>query len=236
MPKFSIIVGIYNQSATLPALIASLNKQNTRDFEVHFCDDGSDDADVKAILESLVAADIPWHYHRQEHKGMRLSKNLNQGIRAARGEYCLFVMADSMLEQDYLEILDEYAAEDRIVCGIRIQLAEIDGKLQGVDMDWRVKKNVVPQFPSVIIEMPWLCLTGNGLAIPTAAMRQYGGWWEKIEGYGGDDNEIIARLYFKGFLCWSVPDLRLYHFWHKSSESNWKNSSLVLDKIAEYER
>lgn len=238
MPRFSFIIGVYNQAHTLPGLLDSLKRQTFRDFEVHFCDDGSTDEGPELIKEFQADETNEFQilYHRQENKGMRLAKNINQGINAARGEYCVFIMADSMPEIDYLEVLNQYVQADRVICGIRIQLADVGGRLEGVDMDWRVKKNLVPQFPSVIVSMPWLCLTGNGLTIPTEALRLYGGWWEAIEGYGGEDNEIVARLFFKGYLMWSVPDLRLYHLWHKSQESNWKNSSMVLDKIAEYER
>ncbi len=243
MPKFSIIVGMYNQRETLPMLIESLHKQTFQDFEVHFCDDGSDDESqnlIQGFLGSQFPTDAPikerYFYHRQEHKGMRLSKNINQGIKSAKGQYCVFVMADSMLETDYLEILNEWVSPERLIVGVRIQLAKVNGNFEGVDMDWRVKKGLVPQFPSVILAYPWLCLTGNGMTIPTDALREYGGWWEELEGYGGDDNELIARLYFKGYMCWSVPDLRLYHHWHISKESNQINSRKVVEKIKEYER
>lgn len=240
MPRFSIIVGVYNQAKTLPGLIDSLRRQTFRDFEVHFCDDGSDDGAEQIIGDFWENENqdpnggIAVYYHRQEHKGMRLARNINQGIKAAHGQYCLFIMADSMLELDYLEILNEYVQPDRVICGVRIQLAEIGGKLTGVDMDWRLKKNLVPEFPSVIVGLPWLCFTGNGLTIPTEALRLYGGWNETIEGYGGEDNEIVGRLFYKGYLCWSVPDLRLYHLWHKSQESNNKNSSIVNDLVRGY--
>ena len=165
---------------------------------------------------------------------MRLARNVNQGIRAAHGEYCVFVMGDSMLEQDYLEILNEYVQENRIVCGVRIQVSEVAGKMVGVDVDWRLKKDMIPDFPTVVVSYPWLALTGNGLTIPTSAMREYGPWNEDIEGYGGEDNEIVARLFFKGYLCWSVPELRLYHRWHKSMESNDKNGAIVSNLVKQY--
>ena len=220
--------------STVPMLIESLRSQTNKDFEVHFCDGGSTDG-FKEFIEGNPDLGFAYSIHYLEDKGMRLSRLLNKGIKAARGEYCLFVMADSFLEQDYLEILEEYARPDRLVCGLRIQIAEVNGKMEGVDIDWRVKKNLVPQFPTVVLSSPWLCLTGNGLTIPTEAFRKYGGWDENIEGYGGDDNEIIARLFFKSYLCWSVPDLRLYHHWHKSKESSHKNSGYVIEKIKQYE-
>ena len=233
MPRFSIIVGVYNQAETLPGLVESLAKQTFKDFEVHFCDDGSDDGSLE-YLNGNQAWGFQSYVHTQEHKGMRLAKNLNRGIAGASGEYCVFVMGDSMLEQDYLEILNEYVQENRIVCGVRIQVSDVGGKMVGVDVDWRLKKNLIPDFPTVLLNSPWACLTGNGLTIPTSALREYGPWNEDIEGYGGEDNEIIARLFYKGFLCWSVPDLRLYHRWHKSTESNYKNASLVQELVKTY--
>lgn len=232
MPKFSIIVGVYNQRETLPDLIRSIKAQTFTDFEVHFCDDGSDDGSLELARE--LSLGFPVEFHRQEHRGMRLARNLNQGIRAARGEYCLLVMADSMLETDYLEILAQYALPDRIVCGVRVQLDTIGGKPQGVDIDWRMKKGVIPEVPAAIISMPWLCLTGNGLTLPTAALRELGPMNEQLEGYGGEDNEIVARFFYAGYICYSVPDLRLYHHWHKSQESNPASAELVLDLIESY--
>lgn len=236
MPRFSIIIGVYNQAATLPMVFESLKGQTFNDFEVHFCDDGSDDDSAELIRDFQIDEmdNFPIFIHRQEHKGMRLARNINQGIKAARGEYCVFVMADSFMEQDYLEVLNGWVEENRVICGIRVQVAQVGGKMEGVDMDWRIKKNLIPEFSTVVMGSPWMCLTGNGLTIPTSALRAYGGWWERIEGYGGEDNEIVARLFYAGYLCWSVPDLRLYHHWHKSRDSHYDNQKLVHDKIKEY--
>lgn len=251
-PKFSIIVGVYNQKDTLPALIDSLNRQTFRDFEVHFCDDGSDDGSREYFEKKILFAgadkrrierepefpdnNFTYFYHRQPHQGMRLARNLNQGIKKANGQYCLFVMGDSMLETDYLEILNNWVDPDRVVCGIRVQIDKMaNGNYEGVDIDWRLKKKVVPEVPSVIMSYPWLSFTGNGLTISTEAFRRHGLWMEEIEGYGGEDNEIVARLYFKGYVCWSVPDLRVYHHWHKAQESSQTNTNKIAEKIKTYE-
>jgi GT2 family glycosyltransferase len=240
-PKFSLIIGVYNQAATLPLLIESLKVQTFKDFEVHFCDDGSDDGSFE-MLQALAEMrrspeDLEQNIfvHQQPHKGMRLAKNLNQGILRARGEYCVLVMGDSMIEADYLEVLSEYVNEERIVCGIRVQIAQnAEGQPEGVDMDWRLKKNLIPEVASVIMGQPWNCLTGNGLTIPTSAFHEHGLLDEELEGYGGEDTEIVARLFHKGYVCWSVPDLRLYHHWHKSNDSNPKTAAIVSRKLKEY--
>lgn len=216
-------------------LVDALNKQTFPDFEVLFCDDGSDDGSWEYIQSLKGHADdvgFPWRAFQQKHKGMRLARNLNQGILNAQGEYCVFIMGDSFPEQDYLEILTEWIQPYRIICGIRVQLDKINGKFEGVDMDWRMKKGLIPKFPSVILGDPFRCLTGNGLTIPTQAFRLYGPWWDAVKGYGGEDNEIVARLFYKGYVPWSIPDLRIYHVWHKGQPSLNKNQ--ISGKILNY--
>lgn len=237
-PKFSIIVGMYNQLATLPMLVEALQKQTLPDFEVHFCDDGSNDGTEEYIkkLETMDPEDLgfSFEYHRQEHKGMRLAKNINQGIKAAKGEYCVFIMGDSFPEQDYLELLYQWVQPYRMICGIRIQLDFTGKQLEGVDLDWRLKRKRIPDGPAVILSMPWSAFTGNGLTIPTSAFREYGPWWEAVEGYGGEDNEIVARLFYKAYIPWSVPALRVYHRWHKGQETASGNGAQVVKKIQDY--
>lgn len=235
-PNFSIIVGVYNQRATLPDLIEALQQQTYQPFEIHFCDDGSTDGSVEFIEEYLKKR-RGWYLHQQEHKGMRLARNLNQGINAAKGDYCVLIMADSFPESNYLEVLKGYVASHRMVCGIRIQVAptaDSDGKDVGVDIDWRSKKNVIPPVAGVVLGLPWMALTGNGLTIPTEAFRLHGGLLEELEGYGGEDNEIVARLFFKGYVPWSVPDLRLYHHWHKAQKSNFASQLKAGTLIEKY--
>jgi len=229
--KFSIIVGLYNQLNYLSKLIESLESQTFKDFEVQFCDDVSNDGTKEFFKRHTF--NFPWQYHRLWLKrGMRLSKNLNQGIKQARGENCVFIMADSFPEKNYLEVLNEYAGPTNILCGIRVQ---VDGN-RIVEMDWRLRKNLIPGQAVLLSSEPYYLITGNGLCIPTEAMRKYGGWNEKIKGYGGDDNEIVARLYHKGYLVWSVPQAILYHHWHIAKTETDKQRGFVRNLIKSYAR
>lgn len=224
MTRFSIIIGVYNQKETLLKVVESLKQQTFRDFEVHFCDDGSTDGSgeilasvCEAFNESAYGRTFPgkrWYYHRQDNKGYRLGRSLNMGIAAAQGEYCFIFMADSFPEETYLETLDKYVMPHRLVCGIRIQ---IDNG-QGVDVDYRLKKGLIPEENGVVLGRPWMALTGNGITYPRAAFAEYGGF-KDLEGYGGEDNEMIARLFFKGYLCFSTTDLHLFHHWHKTRDT-----------------
>lgn len=229
MIKYSIITAAHKQRDKLPKLIESLENQTVKDFELLVCLDGDFDG-TEDYLESINPS-FPMRILKQKHVGhARLARVINLGIDAAIGEYCVFVMGDSFLEQNYLEVLDGYADPERILCGIRIQID--NGK--GVEMDYRLKKYSLPTANVLLVREPYQLITGNGLTIPTHALREYGGWDDKIEGYGGEDNEIVARLYYKGITVWSLVDARLYHFWHKGTES--KNNSYVADLVNEYAR
>lgn len=225
--QFSIITGTYNQKEHLAKLFESLSNQTYKDLEWIVCDDGSTDG-TGEYIKSL-KADFPIKYVSQKNKGARLAKNLNNGIKLAEGLYCVFVMGDSYLELNYLENLVELVGPDFLVCGIRMQVD--GGKL--VDVDWRLKKGLVPSDTMLMVKNPHDFLTGNGLTVPLKAFYEHGLWDESFGGYGGEDVEIIARLYFNGYLCWSSPALALYHHWHKSN-MGLENIKLLNSKLTRY--
>ncbi len=228
--KYSIIVSLFNQLKYLPRLIKSLEEQTFGEFEVHFCDNCSNDGTEEFFEKKHF--NFLWEYHRFKKNTGNLSKNVNQGIKKAKGEHCLFITGDSFLENNYLEALNNYVYCDSIICGVRFQ---IDGN-KIVEQEWRLRKNVIPPVAVLLPSNPYNLITGNGLCIPTEAFKKYGMWNEKIKGYGGNDNEIAARLYYKGYLFWSVPQVIIYHNWHKSKVETNEQNVFVYNLIHEYAR
>ena len=212
MTRYSIITGTYNQMEFLPKLVESLENQTFKDFEWVVCDDGSTDGTEDYIKGLNVK--FPVKYVRQKNKGMRLGKNLNNGIKIAEGDYIVLIMGDSYPELNYLENLEELADEEFCICGVRVDVHE--GKL--AETDWRLRKGLIPSDIMMIISNPFQCLTGNGLVIPRRAFKEVG-LLKEYKGYGGEDNEIISRLYYKGYIFWSTPSLTLYHHWHPRKDS-----------------
>ena len=228
-PTFSVIVGAYKHSKTIGKLAEALNQQTHQGFEIHLCDDGSPDG-TKEIFESKLHPLLKkrYFYHRQEQKGMRLARNINQGISAATGDYCIFIMGDSFPDPEYLEVFNRYTQPHRILCGVRYQ---VDRDV-GVDIDFRLKKQMIPPANVLLPSLPFNEITGNGLCVPTQAMRDHGMWNEALQGYGGDDTELVGRLYYKGYTVWSLADAKLFHHWHKSTES--RNIPLVTKLVEQY--
>ena len=225
---YSIIVGLYNHRNYLPSLIESLNQQTCKDFEVHFCDDKSTDT-TEQYLCGMSNLAFKWHYHRRKFKrGMELGKNLNQGIKKANGQYCIFVMGDSYLHPQFIETINSYIDEDIVICGLRQHVDQDEDMV--VDVDYRLRIGMIPTHPAILPKDAFKMITGNGLVVPTKALREVGGWPE-IRGYGGDDNILVTKLLLKGYIIMSVPQAVVYHFYHRAQELTIKNKKYVANTI-----
>jgi len=96
MPKFSIIVPVYNSEEYLPKCLDSLVGQTLSDIEIIIVNDGSPD-NSQAVIDSY-AARYP-HMIRclsQENRGQSAARNL--GLESASGEFVFFVDSDDYIE------------------------------------------------------------------------------------------------------------------------------------------
>jgi glycosyltransferase involved in cell wall biosynthesis len=105
MPKFSIIIPVYNTENFLAECLESCIGQSFRDIEIICINDCSSDESHK-ILESYSKKDerIKVITHKQNRKvgGAR-----NSGIENATGDYCWFVDSDDSISLDACEILHQ---------------------------------------------------------------------------------------------------------------------------------
>lgn len=111
----SVIVPVYNVAPFLQACIDSLLTQRYQDFELLLVDDGSTDGS-DAICEEFAQKDPRVVALHQENEGASSARNL--GIDNARGEFVVFVDADDLVTEVFLEHLMESNA-DMVVAGLR---------------------------------------------------------------------------------------------------------------------
>lgn len=106
--RLSIVIPALNEEKFLPHLLASLSAQSDQDFEVLVVDGSSKDNTVRSArtfrsrlpkLQILVS------------KTASLPLQRNLGARAARGEWLVFVDADSVLLPYFVERLRSFIAE-----------------------------------------------------------------------------------------------------------------------------
>src|SRR5579862_985338 len=89
-PLFSVVIPTYNRADLLREALASVDRQECREFELIVVDDGSTE-DL-----SSVAAEYQGRakFLRQENAGPSAARNY--GVRAANGEYVAFLDSDDL--------------------------------------------------------------------------------------------------------------------------------------------
>ena len=97
MVSFSIIIPVYNVEQYLDQCVGSVVSQSYRNFEVILVDDGSLDGSG-ALCDAWAARDARIRVIHQENQG--LSGARNTGIRAAIGDYLMFLDSDDWWSND----------------------------------------------------------------------------------------------------------------------------------------
>lgn len=100
MKKVSVIVPIYNVEEYIERCVRSIIAQSYKNLEIILVDDGTKDrsGDICRILEKKDNRICTIH-----QKNMGLSEARNTGIKAASGDYCLFVDGDDWLDLECIE-------------------------------------------------------------------------------------------------------------------------------------
>jgi glycosyltransferase involved in cell wall biosynthesis len=91
-PRFSIVTCTWNSAATLGDTLASLESQSWRDFEHIFVDGGSTDGTLDLL--AAYSEHEPGNKRIVRDVGGGISRAMNQGIEAARGEIVAHLHAD----------------------------------------------------------------------------------------------------------------------------------------------
>lgn len=112
MPRFSILVPVYNALPHLNDALASILNQSLADYEVVLVDDGSTDGSTEVCDAFAAACDNVAVVH-QENSGLLLARRVALG--RASGDYIVTLDADDVLRSDALErlacVIDRYAPD-----------------------------------------------------------------------------------------------------------------------------
>lgn len=95
MPKFSIIIPVYNVEKYIKRCLDSVFKQTYKDFEVIVVDDGSTDKSIP-IAEK-------YNVQILKTKHVSVSEARNIGVKKANGEYLIFLDSDDYWDKDLLK-------------------------------------------------------------------------------------------------------------------------------------
>ena len=191
MAKISVLMGIYNNAATLSAAIDSLFLQTYDDWELILCDDGSKD-------ESFTIASA---YHQkypqrikllQNEKNSGLNATLNRCLAQAAGEYIARQDGDdlSLPERFAKEVAVLDACDEIAVVSSAMILFDEQG-------DWGISTSTaLPDAGDFMHGSPFChapCMMRK------AALLKVGGYSEGIRLQRVEDYHLWYKLYKAGF-------------------------------------
>lgn len=102
--KYSVIIPVYNSMRYLETCVESVLAQNTDSmYEIILVDDGSKDGSAQ-LCDRLAETHACVRTIHQTNQGVSAARNT--GIRAAAGEYLLFLDADDLWNENLLQNMD----------------------------------------------------------------------------------------------------------------------------------
>lgn len=154
-PDISIIIPMYNAEKHLGQCLESLQAQTFRNFEIICVDDGSEDNTRKVVCEYR-AYDDRIRLIAMPHCG-KAGIMRNEGVKQARGEYCLFLDSDDFFESEMLEKTLRKAREDEAdICLFDARLYNEKTK-KYKEIDYIIQKDYCPEtIPFEGISCPYI--------------------------------------------------------------------------------
>ena len=101
--KYSLIIPVYNRPDEVDELLASLEAQTMKDFEVVVVEDGSTMPCQSIVNEH--ASRLAMRYYRKDNSGPGQSRNY--GAERSQGEYLIVLDSDCVLPPGYLQAVDD---------------------------------------------------------------------------------------------------------------------------------
>jgi glycosyltransferase involved in cell wall biosynthesis len=183
MPRFSVIVPVYNRAATVLPTLQSVRDQTFEDFECIVVDDGSKDGEqLRAIVDGL--NDPRFRYQRRENGGVSAARNT--GIQKAKGDIVAFLDSDDRWLPEKLE-RDLAGGADRSFVFSQV-MVERGGRIVGK------KPRSAPRLGEPMAEY-LACRQGftqtSTIALPVALAKAIP--FDEMIRFGGDDTDFAIR-------------------------------------------
>lgn len=112
MPKYSVIVPVYNRIDEVDDLLRSLAAQTYTDFEVIIVEDGSTLPCKDAVDKYAAQLDVKYFYKSNE--GRSIARN--HGIEHSTGDYLIFFDSDCVIPPGYFATLHARLSDTPLDC------------------------------------------------------------------------------------------------------------------------
>lgn len=242
MPKASVIISVYNKLEFLRLVLAGLEIQTEKEFEVIVSDDGSNAAFVTALEEVITRSPLRIIHNWHEDTGFRKNKILNSSVMLATAPYLIFLDGDCIPHPEFVKEHLLNAASDACLAGRRVDLSQRltdsltankikNGFLQSIGFTGKMLSDFFAaklfNFKyGIYLKNPLLRrffnrkekgLLGANFSIYKAALLAINGFDERYHlPTFGEDSDVEFRLRLNGVKIKTVLNMAVaYHCWHK---------------------
>ena len=203
MPTLSIVIPAHNEEKRIKSCLESVSKHKTNDVtEVIVIDNASTDETY------TLAASVPGiRVERESRKGTSSAREC--GLRLATGELILFLDADSLLPEGWIERGVTHFENKKTVC--------VSGPYTFYDLGW--SWNILSLLYWWVVALPASWITGSvavggSMIIRRSALEQVNGFDTSVTFYGDDTNtakrlQKVGRVIFDPFLVLQSSGRRL---------------------------
>lgn len=234
MKQYSFIIPTYNNGELLQNTLEALNLQcgvKMEDFEVIVIDDGSDTDTQSYIKRSNANFQLKYIYLERCSQSCA-ARARNAGWRSAEGAIIVFIDADIIVKNNYLQELARcYALDpDVLMIGTRLMLKEPtdamsirDGSFFRLyqnaadhheyhEFRYQVFKDV--SYNASNLRYHWLVAFTCNMSLPRRYLEIIGGFDENFLGWGLEDVELAYRAFRSGLKIIVGSKLEVYHQFH----------------------
>jgi glycosyltransferase involved in cell wall biosynthesis len=259
-PKLPIALSVafYNNLRNFDLMIAAVQRQTQKNFELVICDDGSKPEVVQYIHQTLNQLKIPALHLWHEDKGFRKNRMLNWGVYHSHSDYMVFVDQDCLPHPEFVREHFENRQEKNVLCGRRMELTPwVSGLLTPEKIAHGfIEKNLWWILPAgsymkdnnglkgLYLRSPWLRqrlnrkhrpIVGCNFSLFKKDLVAINGFDWRYEAPGtGEDSDIDYRLgligvHMRPFVNTAVQ----YHVFHKLTQKENPNEAIFATVRAE---
>ncbi len=253
--RASVIISFYNNIRFLELVLAGLETQVFRDFEVLVADDGSPPATAGELKKLMAGSPLDIRHHRHERKGWRKNRVLNTAVKNSAAPYLIFIDGDCIPHPGMVEEHIRHRQPRRVIAGRRVYLSEREtARLT----PGQVRKKKFPErifFRSLIdsiwgrashaengiyIRNRWMRklinkkdrgLLGSHFSLYKSDLLEVNGFDERYMAAGvGEDTDLEYRLRLKGIELQTVKHMAIqYHLFHPKTRRGTENEKIFAE-------
>jgi glycosyltransferase involved in cell wall biosynthesis len=239
--KASIIISFYNKIDWLTLVLAALERQSEKNFEVIIADDGSNDAVVNVIQDYMKSTPLSIQHVWHPDNGFLKTTILNKSVVASRSEYLIFIDGDCIPHKNFIEDHLRLSSPNEVIIGRRVNLSDAlskqitaekirDGFLENLFVSKLIIDSIVNKSKDIekgihvqntkinrLLGTYKKGLLGCNFSISKSNLLAVNGFDERYKSPRyGEDTEIAYRFIQFGLKLF-MPKFALgqYHLWHK---------------------